>query len=120
MTEKKVKKAGYYYGTVIDNKWWRRYYKGGFMARGNGSYWIDDDGLYFLRYLTKTPIFIPFSKVKEITTGPSHAGRWTPGATVIKIIWEDDGKTLSSGFRLALKTKDTMEIVQMLQEAVTS
>lgn len=29
---------GHYLGTEIDEKWWRRYRKNKFLARGNGEY----------------------------------------------------------------------------------
>jgi len=35
-------KTGLYMGTVIDRKWWKRYTKDGYFARGNGQYGYND------------------------------------------------------------------------------
>lgn len=110
--------SGYYFGTEISEKWWRRYRGNGFFARGNGEYWINPDGIYFLRKLTKVPISIPFECIKDIKIGGAHAGKWVPGITVLKIIWERDGKLLSSGFRMGWNRNDTMEIKRILEKSI--
>ena len=63
------KSVGLYFGTEINEKWWKRYTKDKLFMRGNGTYWYDDKGFYFLRYLTKTPIFIPFHTISKIKLG---------------------------------------------------
>ena len=45
------KRRGHYLGTEVDGKWWSRYRKDGFFARGLGKYWIENSFLYFLRHL---------------------------------------------------------------------
>jgi hypothetical protein len=89
---------GHYVGTELDGKWWRRYRGRGFFARGNGRYWTDSEAFRFLRYLTRTPLEIPFARVSAVETGTRHAGRWCMGAPIVKIVWEEDGHRLSSGF----------------------
>ncbi len=95
------KRRGSYFGTEIDEKWWRRYRKDGLFARGTGEYWFDDRRLCFRRYLTTTPIVIDFDKLVAIKTGRWHAGRWAGGALLIKFVWKKDGLLLSSGFLLS-------------------
>ena len=68
-------KTGLYLGTEIDEKWWKRYTKDKMFARGNGKYSYDNEGFYFLRYLTKLPITIPFKNVTEFKIGKWHSGR---------------------------------------------
>ena len=92
-------KKGLYLGTeIIGKKWWKRYLKDKLFARGNGKYWFDDNGFSFLRYLTSTPIYIPFSEVIEIQLGTKHVGRWAMGNLIVKILWRKDDLVLSSGF----------------------
>ncbi|PIW87335.1 MAG: hypothetical protein COZ94_05705 [Nitrospirae bacterium CG_4_8_14_3_um_filter_41_47] len=47
------KNKGLYLGTEINEKWYRRYTKDNLLMRGNGEYWYDDKGFYFLRYCCK-------------------------------------------------------------------
>lgn len=109
------RRKGQYLGTEIDEKWWKRYRKDKFFARGNGEYWIDDTGLYFRRYLTKHPIEIPFAKVIELKIGKSHAGKWLLGAWVLKLIWEKDGMKLSSGFVVSRNQQETEAVMADLE-----
>ena len=96
--------TGLYLGTeIVGRKLWKRYLKDKLFARGNGKYWFDGGGFYFLRYLTSTPIYIPFSQVMEIQLGTKHAGRWAMGNLIVKIIWRKDSLILSSGFLVSKK-----------------
>ena len=104
-------RKGHYLGTEIDEKWWKRYRKDKFFARGNGEYWFDDTALYFRRYLTKHPVEIPFSEVIEVKIGKSHAGRWLLGSRVLKLIWEKDGMKLSSGFIVSRNQQETEAVM---------
>jgi hypothetical protein len=98
---------GLYLGTeVVGKRWFKRYLKDKLFARGNGVYWFGDDGFYFLRYLTRGPICIAFSDVMGIELGTKHAGRWTMGNLIVKIIWRKDELTLSSGFLVSRKGED--------------
>jgi hypothetical protein len=108
------RRKGHYLSTEIDEKWWRRYRKDKFFARGNGEYWFDDIALYFRRYLTKNPIEIPFAKVIEVKIGKSHAGRWLLGSRVLKLIWENDGMKLSSGFIVSRNQQETEAVMRDL------
>ena len=67
------KKKGNYFGTEIDHSWYKRFRKDGFFARGNGEFWLEDDGLYFLRKLTKTPLHI--SVVRDDRRHPRQMAR---------------------------------------------
>lgn len=95
------KRKGHYLGTEIEEKWWKRYRKKPFLGRGWGEYWQDEEGFHFLRYLAKAPISIAYRQVVGVKTGKWHSGRWAGGKIVLKIIWEEQGQRLSSGFVIA-------------------
>lgn len=110
---------GLYLGTeIVGRRWWKRYLKDKLFARGNGVYWLGDDGFYFLRYLTRRPIFIPFSDVLEIELGTKHAGRWAMGNLIVKIIWKKDGLILSSGFLVSKKREDARILKAELEKRI--
>jgi len=98
MVIEKEKAKGAYLGTETDEKWWKRYRKNKLFMRGSGEYWYDDNGLYFRRFLTRSPLFFAFDLMREVRLGTWHAGKWCMGHPIIKIIWEMDGLRLSSGF----------------------
>ena len=110
---------GHYLGTMIDEKWWKRYKKNKLFARGNGKYWYDETVFYFLRYLTKQPIQIPLGKIVRFEIGKSHAGRWLFKQNVLKIIWEKDGQLLSSGFIVARDRQETEMVMAALKRLIS-
>ena len=112
------RRKGHYLGTEIDQKWWKRYRKEKMFARGNGEYWFDDSALYFRRYLTRQPIKIPFDKVSELKIGRSHAGRLLWSNRVLKIIWQQDAISLSSGFVVARNEQETEAISDELKQLI--
>ena len=112
-------RKGHYLGTVIDEKWWKRYKKDKLFARGNGKYWYDGDSFYFLRYLTKQPIQIPLRKIIRFEIGKSHAGRWLFKQKVLKMIWQKDGLLLSSGFIVARNRQETEEVMAALRRLLS-
>ena len=79
---------GNYFGTEIDEKWWKRYSKNKLLTRGNGLFWCDTQSIHFLRYLTKEPISIPLANVIEFKTGKWHAGRWGGNNKLLKVVWK--------------------------------
>ncbi len=109
------KKRGHYLGTEIEGKWWRRYMRDGLFARGSGEYWYDEQSFYFRRYLTRDPIVIPLPRVREVQLGRWHAGRWTWGAPIVKLVWETDDLSLSSGFVLSWDESQTQQVVEDLE-----
>lgn len=109
---------GLYLGTEINEKWWKRYTKDKFLSRGNGEFWHDESGFYFLRYLTKEPIFIPFSSIIGIEIGKWHSGKWAFGNLILKIIWQKDGLKLSSGFIVFKNKEETLKLKQELENAL--
>jgi len=98
---------GYYFGTEINEKWYSRYKNDLFLERGNGGYWIDNKGFHFAKFNGKT-ILIPLDSITNIKIGKTHAGKWVPGVTVLKIIWVKDEKKLSSGFRISFNKAETI------------
>ena len=113
------RRKGHYLGTEIDEKWWKRYKKDKFFARGNGEYWLDDTAFYFRRYLTKHPIQIPFEKIVEVKIGKSHAGRWLLGSRVLKLIWQKEGMKLTSGFIVSRNHQDTEAVMADLMRILS-
>lgn len=113
-----IERKGHYSGTEVNEKWWKRYRKDKMFARGAGEYWYDSESFYFRRYLTKTPIIIKFSDVKEMKTGKWHAGQWAGGRSIIKMIWQKDGLILSSGFILSKSFTETEKIRRELESCI--
>ena len=113
------KKQGHYLGTEIEEKWWRRYTRPRFFARGSGEYWYDGQTFYFRRYLTQSPLVISLWCVSEVQVGRWHCGRWAWGAPVVKLIWENDGLSLSSGFVLSGKESQTRHVIEDLQRRLS-
>jgi hypothetical protein len=112
------RRRGHYLGTEIDEKWWKRYTKEGFFARGNGEYWYDDEAFYFLRYLTQDPIVIPFDKVSTVKAGTWHAGRWGWGNLIVKFLWAHQGQSLSSGFILSYQKPEALRLLNEIRQRV--
>jgi hypothetical protein len=112
------KKPGYYLGTEIDNKWWRRYRHDGFFARGNGTYWFEEQSFQFLRYLTSKPLRIPYRQIDWIKLGAWHAGRWTVGRPIVKLGWHWEGMQLSSGFVVAKRPDEIEAFIQELSRRI--
>jgi len=110
------KKTGQYLGTEIDEKWWKRYRKERFFARGIGEYWLDEHGFYFLRDLTQEPLFIAYESIQEIKSGKWHSGRWSGGKDILKIIWNKEGWRLSSGFSISGEEKEMNRLIDVFKE----
>lgn len=105
-------RRGHYLGTEIEEKWWRRYWKDGLLARGVGEFWIENSALFFRRYLTERLIVIPFEDLIDVKLGKWHCGRWAAGAQVVKIVWRKKGKRLSSGFIFSRDEQETELLVR--------
>lgn len=110
---------GHYLGTEIDGKWHRRYRKDGLFARGLGDYWIEDDVLRFRRYLTREPLSIPLRQVQAVELGNWHAGRWVGSKRAIKLVWEHEGKQLSSGFVFTRTAPEAAQQADELRELIS-
>ncbi len=113
------KSAGYYFGTEIDGKWWKRYTSNNMFARGSGEYWFTDEGIFFHRFFTREPLFIAFDSISAIKFGKWHSGRWGVGQKVFKVIWKKSGLKLSSGFIFAEDANEVTRIRDMLSKAIT-
>ena len=112
-------KRGYYAGTEVAGRWWWPYTKAPFFARGNGEYWYDEQSFCFRRYLTQNRLAIPFRCVSEVQVGRWHAGRWAWGAPMVKLIWEHDGRSLSSGFVLSRSEPQTWQVIEEIERRLS-
>ena len=110
---------GHYLGTEMDGKWWKRYKDNGFFARGNGTYRLGDSAFIFQKYPNANPILIPYEKITNLQIGTWHAGRWGAGRPILKILWQKDGQTLSSGFLLAKDRSDVENLIEVLAERLS-
>lgn len=106
--------TGKYFGTEIDEKWWRRYTKNKMLSRGNGKFFFDEKAISFLRTLTKEPIQIDTRKIVELKTGKWHAGQWGAGKPILKILWKNNDQILSSGFSLSNKFDEVLSELKEL------
>jgi hypothetical protein len=94
-------KRGNYFGTESEDKWWKRYRAPAFFARGNGEFWMDEEGIHFLKLLTKTPLTIGWSEASGAMLGMSHGGRWALGRPILKVAFRRQGEELVAGFYLS-------------------
>jgi len=108
-------KNGFYFGTEIDGKWWKRYRENGFFARGNGHYNIEYHVFCFYKYPAIDPITIPFEKIVDFKIGTWHAGRWSAGMPILKILWEENSLSLSSGFLLSKNKEEVKNIIKIIK-----
>lgn len=108
-------KQGHYLGTEIDGKWWKRYREDSFFTRGNGTYWLNDEALHFQKFLSSNSLQIPYEKMKTITVGKWHAGKWKLGRPIVKVIWQEEGQLLSSGFFVSGSESATLQLVEELR-----
>jgi hypothetical protein len=51
--------------------------------------------------------------------GKSHAGRWLLGSRVLKLIWENDGMKLSSGFVFSRNQQETEAVMAEFKRSVS-
>lgn len=113
-------RTGKYFGTEIDEKWWKRYTKGNLLARGNGTLSYNDQSISFLRLLTRAPIVIDFAKILEFKVGKWHSGQWGAGAPIIKVLWKNEKQLLCSGFSVSQNPDETKNIVSELNAILES
>jgi hypothetical protein len=114
------RKPGHYLGTEIDERWWKRYTRDGFFARGNGVFWYDSEAFYFLRFLTKNPLMIVFRDIEGFQLDSWHAGRWVWRRRAIKFKWHHLGQDLSSGFVLTQTEAQARQLIELLRELCDS
>ena len=108
---------GYYYGTTLSSSRWRRYEGNDLFERGYCELWLTRDALYFRRYLTMEPVKIPTKAITNLTTGHSHAGKFTL-ALIIKIHWSKSDKELISGFMISRDPKELMQWQRKFQKVL--
>lgn len=110
-----ARRSGHYLGTVVDGQWWKRFFKEGLFARGNGEWWFEGRTLCFRRLLTRVPIRIDLDRLAAVETGTWHAGKWAGGRTVIKLTWEHEGRPLTAGFVLTDDGSEARALVERLR-----
>lgn len=111
-------RRGHYLGTEVDERWWRRYAEGGFLARGMGTWWLDDAAFRFHRKLTGAPLAIAFADVLEVRLGRWHAGKWAGGAPVVKVVWAKDSVRLSAGFVVGRDLREAEALAREIRSRV--
>jgi len=114
------KRKGKYFGTEINETWYRRYRHEGWLARGNGEWWIAEQTFFFHRYLTRSPLLLPLSKVHAIKLGSWHAGQWAMGRRILKFLWMKDGSLLSSGFLLTRHARDALTLKAQFEQMISA
>ena len=92
---------GTYFGTEVDDAWWRRYLRRGFFARGLGELWLDDAGLHFRKAITNTLLSITWDEATGAELANWHCGRWALGRPVLKVHFQRSHKSLVAGFVLS-------------------
>ena len=107
------KKRGQYLGTRVGHKWWQHYTEEGFTARGDGEYWIKDGYLFFQHHASQQPISLPLIKLSEIKVCPCRAR--TGGIPILRLVWEKDGRWLSSGFVLSGLLDESNDLLASLR-----
>jgi hypothetical protein len=107
-------------GTELDEKWYRRYKKKGFFARGLGDWWIENNIFRFHRIMLKKDLEIPLARVRAIELGRWHGGQWAGRKRVLKFIWEHEGRRLSSGFVLTRSSADAARLREKLERQITA
>lgn len=90
------------------------------FLRGNGKYWIDDNGFNFQRYLTKTTLLVPFKKIIGIKEGKWHSGKWVGNLLILKILWSENNTNLSSGFVITRNSVEFHTIINDLQVRISN
>ncbi len=116
METESIAMEGKYFGTEIEEKWWKRYTKDKMLARGNGELSYNNKSIQFRRKLTHDPITIDFKEILEFKIGSWHAGQWGAGNDILKVIWVKDGKNLCSGFAVSKNSKNIPELIKELEE----
>lgn len=111
--------TGKYFGTEIDEKWWKRFKKNKMLARGNGTFTYDENSISFLRLLTNNPIVIDFEQIIALKLGKWHAGQWGAGKHIIKILWKKENQLLSSGFSISTENSRLREVLAELNDMLT-
>jgi len=109
-------KKGHYFGTEIDEKWWRRYRAPGFFARGSGEFDLDTAGIHFKRKLADEPLLIGWNEITSARLGKWHSGQWGSRHPVLKVAFDRDDLSLSAGFTLS---RDWPEMEQLAADINT-
>jgi hypothetical protein len=109
---------GYYYGTVKNGVWWRHYLKGGWFSRGSSVIWMNAQGFFFRRYLTKKIMHIPTFKIRDFALGKGHAGKYT-GLPTLKITWAEKNLILCSGFIISKSGEETAKWAMVLERLLS-
>lgn len=107
----------YYLETRLDSG--RRFPGWGFMMRGNGIFYTGAAGIYFLRYATKEPMYIPYRNIKGIDVGPSGQAR-TGRLPMMHIHWQYEDMNLTSLIAVSRHEDNTRECADRILGRVKS
>ncbi|MFP4466037.1 MAG: hypothetical protein ACLFP1_03200 [Candidatus Goldiibacteriota bacterium] len=83
-----------------------------------GIVYTDENNMYFEKTPSGEIITIPLRSIKGFEKGKFHCGKWLFNSTIVKIIWEDRGMRLKSGFVFSRREFETELAVQEIKNAV--
>ncbi len=103
----------YYLETDFPNR--RRFLGWGFMVRGNGVFYMGASGLYFLRYATTDPLYIPYRYITGIDVGPSGRAK-TGRLPMLHINWQYRDMILTSFIAVSRSEENTRNWAAKIRE----
>ena len=118
MKQHQIELTGNYLGTEINEKWWRRYTGDKMLARGMGTFTCEKNTIAFKRYLIKQAVQIDVAKIREFKIGKSHSGQWAGGKEILKVVWDKEGRKLSSGFTFDEFPGNVNDLIKLLKETI--
>ena len=102
-----------YLGTVVaDDPWYKGCLRAGFPSIGEGEFWLDPKGFYYLGKGGGAGVLISMDGILEVRLGRWHARSLRLKGNILKITWKKSGRTLVSGF--------VMDGARQVREALTT
>lgn len=109
---------GTYFGTEVNDAWWRRYLARGFFARGLGELSLDEEGIHFKKAITNTSLSIAWGEATGAELSRWHCGRWGLGRPILKVHFLREDKPLVAGFVLSPDWDEMQAFTDDLQQRI--
>ncbi|MGD0663403.1 MAG: hypothetical protein ABSD38_35635 [Syntrophorhabdales bacterium] len=108
-----MKNQGYYTGALkLKEPWYRRRMRHGDLTeKGQGEYWYDYQGFYFLHEKTHRGLVIPMKSIIEVKIAFRH-GITFSRRKILNIVWKNGAEKISSGF--------IVEDPELIKQALTT